>query len=201
MTNNSLIVDNFRSLLTKNGGIISMRQGQEAGFSQAEIMRAVEECQLDRISRGVYISPDQLNDEMYLAQLRRPKIVFSHNSALVLHGLTDRHPFSHSVTVPTGYNTKPLLDSGFTVFSLKHAWYEQDIVQLETPFGHMVNAYSLERTIVDSFRSRNRMDPEIVQEALKQFIRRRDIDLLRLSNLSKKFGVHKIILPCLQVLL
>jgi predicted transcriptional regulator of viral defense system len=39
--------------------------------------------------------PSELDDAMRAAHLRRPKMIFSHDSALPLYGLADRHPISH----------------------------------------------------------------------------------------------------------
>jgi predicted transcriptional regulator of viral defense system len=200
MEMNTLHNVNLQTALTKNGGIISVRQGANAGVSHMELLRSMQAGELERVSRGVYMSPDELDDVMYIAQLRRPKIVFSHDSALLLHDLTDRYPFSHTVTVPTGYNTKPLTDDGFTTFSVKRELYESDIIRLKSPLGHTVNAYGLERTIVDCVRSRSRMDAEIVTEAIKRYAVRTDKNLGSLMDNAARFGVSKLIRTYLEVL-
>jgi predicted transcriptional regulator of viral defense system len=193
--------ENLRSALSKNGGIISVRQSRGAGVSHIQLLRGMQAGELERVSRGVYMSPDELDDVMYIAQLRRPKIVFSHDSALLLHGLTDRYPLSHTVTVPTGYNVKPLTNDGFTTFSVKRSLYEQDVIQIKSPLGHSVNAYDLERTIVDCVRSRNRMDAEIVTEAVKRYAGRTDKNLGSLMDIAEQFGVTKFIRAYMEVLL
>jgi predicted transcriptional regulator of viral defense system len=191
----------LHAALHENGGIISVRQGASAGVSHMGLLRGVRTGELERVSRGVYISPDELEDVMYIAWLRRPKIVFSHDSALLLHDLTDRYPSGHTVTLPTGYNTKPLIDDGFTTFSVKRGLYERDVVQLPSPLGHTVNAYGLERTIVDCVRSRSRMDVEIVTEAIKRYAGRTDKNLGNLMDIAEQFGVTKLIRTYMEVLL
>jgi predicted transcriptional regulator of viral defense system len=191
----------LQAALDKNGGIISAKQGANAGMSHMQLLRGMKSGVLERVNRGVYMSPDELDDVMYTAQLRRPKIVFSHDSALALHGLTDRYPFSHSVTVPTGYNTKSLAEQGFTAFSVKCELYACDIVEMPSPLDHMVNTYSLERTIVDCVRSRNRMEAEIVTEAIKRYARRKDKNIGELMAIAETFGVQKPIRTYMEVLL
>ncbi|MDR1321824.1 MAG: abortive phage infection protein [Gracilibacteraceae bacterium] len=166
-----------------------------------ELLRGLQTGELERVSRGVYMSPAELDDVMYIAQLRRPKIVFSHDSALLLHDLTDRYPLSHTVTVPTGYNTKPLTDDGFTTFSVKRGLFEQDVVKLQTPLGHTVSVYGLERTIVDCVRSRSRMDAEIVTGAIKRYAGKTDKNLGNLMDIAEQFGVTKLIRTYMEVLL
>ena len=52
--------------------------------------------------------PDAWMDTMYLLQLRWEQAVFSHDSALFLHDMTDREPTQYTVTVKTGYNPSNL---------------------------------------------------------------------------------------------
>ena len=187
--------------IRESGGIISVKQGADAGVPHMTLLRGVKSGELERVARGVYMSPDELAYEMYIAQLRRPKIVFSHDSALLLHDLSDRYPLSHSVTVPTGYNTKPLTDDGFTRFSVKRELFQGGAVQMQTPLGHTVNTYDLERTIVDCVRSRNRMEAETVSEAVKRYAKRHDKNILRLPEYAEMFGVTKLIRTYMEVLL
>ena len=184
-----------------DGGIISVKQGASAGVPHIRLLRGMKSGQMERVGRGVYMLPDELDDAMYIAQLRRPKIIFSHDSALWLHDLTDRYPVSHSVTVPTGYNKKPLNDDGFTTFSVKRELYELGMVQARTPLGHTVNAYGLERTICDCVRSRSRMEAEIVSEAVKRYARRSDKNIGQLMDFAERFGVAKLIRTYMEVLL
>jgi predicted transcriptional regulator of viral defense system len=198
---NTLKNQNLKNALEKNGGIISVRQGASAGISHIQLLRGMQSGELERVSRGVYMSPDELDDVMYVAQLRRPKIVFSHDSALLLHDLTDRYPLSHTVTVPTGYNVKPLIEDGFTTFSVKRSLYEHNVIEIKSPLGHSLYAYCLERTIVDCVRSRNRMEAEIVTEAVKRYVKRIDKNLGSLMDIAEQFGVTKFIRAYMEVLL
>jgi hypothetical protein len=88
-----------------------------------------------------------------------------------------------------------------TTFSVKRGLYEQDIIQIPTPLGHTVNAYGLERTIVDCVRSRSRMDAEIVTEATKRYATRTNKNLGRLMDIAERFGVTKLIRTYMEVLL
>lgn len=71
------------------------------GFSRALLSKYVKEGLLERGRQGVYILPDSVHDDMYTLMLRSEKIVFSHDTALFLNGLSERTPFEHSVTIPS----------------------------------------------------------------------------------------------------
>jgi predicted transcriptional regulator of viral defense system len=185
---------------SKNG-IISAKQGKQAGLSYMNLSRLVKSGELERVARGVYEAAGEPDDLLYIEQLRRPKIVYSHGTALYLHDLTDRDPVSFSVSVPAGYNTKALLNEGFKVFSVKPEMYESDIIELPTKYGHSVRVYGLERSVVDVLRSRNRIDPEIVTAAIKRYVARKDKNIPLVCRTAEHFGVIKLIRTYLEVLL
>jgi len=193
--------ENLQSVLQENGGVITTAGANAVGISNECLRRLVRSGKLERVAHGVYISPDDFMDKMYVAQLRRPKIVYSHETALFLHGLTDRDPVSYTITVPSGYNTKAIIKDGMNVFSIKRELHELGSVQLETIFGHMVTAYGLERTICDCIRSRNKMDIAIVTDAVKRYVKRNDKNLNILMEMAEVFRVMKPLRSYMEVLL
>ena len=195
------VPEELQSVLTKNGGTVTTAQANEVGISNERLRLLVESGDLERAAFGVYILPDEFVDKMYTAQLRRPKIIYSHETALFLHDLTDRDPVGYTVTVPTGYNAVKLREEGFTVFTIKRELHEVGTTQLTTMFGHTVVAYGLERTICDCLRSRNQMDIAIVTEAIKRYAGRKDKNLKTLMKMAETFSVAKPLRSYMQVLL
>ena len=183
--------DNLQSILTQYGGTLTTAQANDAGISNERLRLLVNAGQLERVSFGVYISPDEFVDKMYAAQLRRPKIIYSHDTALFLHDLTDRDPINYTVTVPTGYNATRLMEDCFKVFTIKRELHEVGVTQLSTMFGHMVAVYGLERTICDCLRSRNQMDIAVVTDAIKRYVRRKEKNLNTLMQMAETFSVVK----------
>lgn len=171
------------------------------GVSNERLRLLVQASELERVSFGVYALPDELVDKMHIAQLRRPKIIYSHETALFLHDLTDRDPLCYSVTVPTGYNTTKLREDGFTVFTIKRELHSEDVVKLQTMFGHTIASYGLERTICDCLRSRNQMDIAVVTDAIKRYAKRKDKNLNALMRMGELFGVAKLLRSYMEVLL
>ena len=191
----------LRSILTKNGGTVTTAQANEIGISNERLRLLVKSSDLERAAFGVYILPDELIDKMYTAQLRRSKIIYSHETALFLHDLTDRDPVRYTVTVPTGYNATRLREEGFSVFTIAQKLHEVGIARLTTMFGHAVIAYGLERTICDCLRSRNQMDISIVTDAIKRYAGRKDKDLNMLMKMADTFGVAKPLRSYMDMLL
>ena len=54
---------------------------------------------VEKISHEVYATADTWTDAMFLIHLRCEQAVFSHESALYFHDLTDREPSPYSITV------------------------------------------------------------------------------------------------------
>jgi len=191
----------LQSILMQNNGIITTAQANEVGVSNERLRLLVKSGDLERVTFGVYILPDEFADKMFIAQLRRPKIIYSHETALFLHDLTDRDPINYTVTVPTGYNASRLRGDGFTVFTIKREFHEIGVTKLTTMFGNSVTVYGLERTICDCLRSRNQLDIAIVTDAVKRYTRRNDKNLNILMQMAETFKVTKQLRSYMEVLL
>ena len=193
--------DKLQSILLQNGGIITTAQANKVGISNERLRLLVKSDELERASFGVYMLPEEFDDEMYVIQKRKPKVIYSHETALFLHDLTDRDPLNYAVTVPTGYNAIRLNDINLDVFFTKKELHLIGVTQLKTMFGHNVTTYDMERTICDCLRSRNRMDIAIITDAVKRYARRKDKNLNILMQMAEIFHVTKLIRSYLEVLL
>ena len=78
-----------------------------------------KEKELEQAAHGVYVSPDAWVDGMYLLHLRCSQGIFSHETALFFHDLTDREPSAYSITVKRGYSTTRLKADGVFVYTIK----------------------------------------------------------------------------------
>jgi predicted transcriptional regulator of viral defense system len=191
----------LRILLDKTNGIITNKQASEVGFSRERLRLLVQAGGLERVASGVYISPDALPDRMYVEQRRKPMLIYSHDTALFLHDLTDRDPIGYSVTVPRGYNAPSLRKGGFTVFTVKPELHQLATIRKQTMFGHFVTTYSLERTVCDCIRSRNRMDIAVVTDAIRRYVRRSDKNLSALMQMAEVFRITSPLRRYMEVLL
>ncbi|WP_295165288.1 type IV toxin-antitoxin system AbiEi family antitoxin domain-containing protein [Selenomonas sp. F0473] len=191
----------LKPILTQNGNTITTAEANAAGISNERLRQLVKRGVLERPTFGVYVLPHDFVDRMYATQQRRPKIIYSHETALFLHDLTDRDPISYSVTVPTGYNTVKLREEGFTVYTIKRDLHTVETTEVETMFGHTVRVYSMERTICDCLRSRCRMDVTLLTDALRRYVRRKDKNLNTLMKMAKTFRVEQPLRHYMEVLL
>ena len=184
-----------------NNNMITTAQVIALGFSRALLSKYVKAGLLERGRQGVYILPDSVHDDMYTMMLRSDKIIFSHDTALFLNGLSERTPFEHSVTIPSDSVLSERLMEDCNCYYIKPELHDLGIVKKKTTFGNEVRCYDVERTICDLLRSRNRMDDETVISAIKNYAAYKDKDLNRLAAYAEKFRVSKILKQYMEVLL
>ena len=143
-----------------HGGIIETKIAAQRGISKAMLYKLCKEDKIHRIVKGQYILPDDMQDELLAISNRSERIIFSHETALYLHGISDRTPFEHTVTAPSGCIPSAAIKSECKVYYIKPELFELGKTTLRTPAGNDVPAYDLERTICDVIRSRNKLGTE-----------------------------------------
>ena len=188
--------------LSKNGtDVITTKAAEEAGISRAMLSKLCREGRLQRIARGQYMLSDEMPDELLSISLRTENLVFSHETALFLHGISDRTPFVHSITAPSDKIPSPALREKCKVYYIKPELFDLGRTKMTTTFGNQVPCYDLERTVCDIIRSRNKMGTETFLAALKQYAASPKKDLNRLNSYAKKMSLTNVVRQYLEVLL
>ena len=65
--------------------------------------------------------------------------------------------------------------------------------------GNKVRVYDIERCICDIIRSKNRMDLEHVKYSIREYIKRKDKNLMKLSKYADKMGIKKEVMDFVEV--
>ena len=188
-------------LIADHDGIVQTSQVVSEGISKPVFYDYIKEKKLEQVAHGVYASADAWIDALYLIHLRCEQAVFSHETALFFHNLTDREPAPYSITVKTGYNPTRLKADGVQVYTVKPELHAVGRTTAQTPFGRLVPVYDMERTICDLIRSRKGIEIQTFSTAIKQYVRRKDKNLQTLMQYASLFRVEKILRQYLEVLL
>lgn len=125
-------------LITKQNGLVLTRDAEAAGIPRHYLTLLAREGVIERVSHGIYVTPEAYVDDLYMLQARSPQLIFSHETALYLHDLTDRDPITYSVTAPTGYHNRLLTDNGLQVYTVKKQWHELGVTETTTVYGRFV---------------------------------------------------------------
>ena len=189
------------SKMKQNNNMITTAEAMELGFTRSLMSGYVKRGLLERIRHGVYLLPDAVHDDMYTLMLRSDKIIFSHDTALFLNGLSDRTPFMHSVTIPSDSSLPGSVKEECSCYYVKPELHKLGMITKVTTFGNEVRCYNAERTLCDILRSRNRLDEEMVISAIKNYVSSENKDLSLLSEYAAVFSVDKVLRRYMEVLL
>lgn len=194
----SIILDR---MLEEQNGYIRLIDAQNKGVSKYTVLDYVRKNDMGKVAPGIYISSEAWEDRLYLMQLRNRKIVFSHETALCIHNLSDREPFSPVITVGRGYNAKHLKDNGVVVHTVRPEWLELGLTQAHTFAGGIVRIYDKERCICDILKNKNRMDIQVFQMALTSYFSYKDKNIHNLMEYANVMGISDKVRQYTEVLL
>jgi predicted transcriptional regulator of viral defense system len=194
-------LEKLDELIQKHHGTVLSADLDKNQIPRVYLQMMVAEGNLERVNRGVYVSVNSIEDEMYAMQTKYPNIIYSHETALFMHGLSDRTPFEYSATVPSGYKVVGDVAKRFKIYYIKKEFHELGVVMRESPLGNPIKVYTIERTLCDLIRSRNRIDVQILNQALNRFVKLQSADFSTLMDLAKKFKIEAVLKNYLEVLL
>lgn len=194
-------LERLRKLLKEQHGIIQTSDLAELEIPRTYLSILERNGEIERISRGIYRAPNSIEDEMFSFQARYKASIFSHETALYLHDLTDRTPLFFSVTVPSGYHSNSLKKSGSKIYYVNRALFALGVEFMNSSQGNEIRATGLERTICDILRSRNKVDIQIVNDSLKRYARSKEKNIDLLYRYARQFGIHNIAREYLEILL
>ena len=142
------------------------------------------------MEHGLYFSENEWKDEMYELQHAFPNTVFSHETSLMLHELSQKSTSRLAVTVKSGSNATALYQRQCTVYYIKPKLFEVGMIEKDTWVGNRVKCYNMERTICDVLRAGSKVSPQDREYALKEYYSRRERNLHELVLMAQLFNVE-----------
>ena len=182
-------------------GIITSTQVTEAGIPRRCLSSLVRSGLLIRVERGVYTFPEIWEDELYVLQWRFSRGIFSHETALYLHAMTDRTPLRYTMTFPFGYNPHNVVKRGVVAKVAGEETYWLGIMTIASPSGNAIKVYDIERTLCDMVKTRHKADIQVVNHAMRMYAGSRERDIGRLMDYAQRLRVKPKILTYMEVLL
>ena len=182
-------------------GIITSTQVTEAGIPRRCLSSLVRSGLLVRVERGVYTLPEIWEDELYVLQWRFSRGIFSHETALYLHAMTDRTPLRYTMTFPFGYNPHNVVKRGVVAKVAGEETYWLGIMTIASPSGNAIKVYDIERTLCDMVKTRHKADIQVVNHAMRMYAGSRERDIGRLMDYAQRLRVKPKILTYMEVLL
>ena len=173
-------IEIIQELMKINNGYITSKQLTELGIHRMYLNIMLDRGIIEKLDTGIYLDVNKFPDSYY-----------------VLNGLSIKAPDSkYDVTVKKNYNSVKL--KNHNVFYVSDDIYELGLTEVKTPFGNIVRVYDIERCICDIIRSKKRMDNEHIKYSLREYIKRKDKDLVKLSKYADKMGIKKEVMDLLE---
>ena len=193
--------DELVAMARQNNGMLTSSMATAAGIARRELSEAVERGELIRLDRGVYATPDAWEDEFALSQHRFSRGIFSNETALYLHGLTDRAPDALTMTFPRGYNTSTAKAAGIDARTTVPDLHGTGAVEVRTPYGNAVVSYCPERAICDLFKSNSSPDLQLAISSIRAYLASEGRNVVRLMEYARQMKVEPKVRPYVEAML
>ncbi len=188
--------------LFRNTPILRSRDLEKAGITRIELSRYVAAGELRRLRRGIYCRPDYRPNEhgdFAIIATKAPGALICLLSALRYHGLTTQAPSQVWIAID-----RKARAPSFDYPSLKVVRFSQDAlnygVESKIVEGVMIRVTTIEKTIADCFKYRNKVGLDVALEALRDAILKRTLDRDELWRCAKVNRVSNVIRPYMEAL-
>lgn len=189
--------------LVQKLGVLRPRDLVPYGIQAEYLRRLCDRGQLKKLGRGSYVGAgSRLTPELVLAIVARavPNGVICLESALAFHGLAEFDMDEISVAIERRA-AKPRVDfPDIRVARLGGAAFTEG-VETHVLENVKVHIYSLEKTLADLFKFRNKIGPHIAVDALRSALTERDVNLRKLWHYARLCRVERVMKPYVDALL
>ena len=177
-------------MMTKNGnGYLVVADAVKSGISKQYIGEFIKKKNMEKAAPGIYIQDNVWVDELYILSLKT-NIVFSHETALFLHGLTEREPNQISLTIGKKYSGDRLRKRGYRVYTDTRGVFDIGKTEVKTNHGNIVPVYDIDRTICDIIKIKDKLDIQVFSFAIKEYMSRMDKSLHNLMQYAKMMKIE-----------
>ena len=190
----------IEQLIEEDNGYLITSKAVDAGISKTSISKYVKEHNMEKVAHVIYILDDVWPDELFILQERNKNIIYSGETALYLHGLTDREYQHICFTVPTGYNAAHIKKTNKEVHYAKDDTLQMGVCEVTSSSGNLVRAYDKERCICDMIRERKKYDVQVFQTAMKEYMAAKDKNVSLLVEYAVKLDIRDKVMMYVEVL-
>jgi predicted transcriptional regulator of viral defense system len=207
------IIEFFRN----HGGYARMKDLKTASFQTRDIGHLLGEGSIVKVKPGLYRLANVGSGKNTLPALRVrgtrsvisegimdvsraiPEGVICLISALEFHGLTTFNPSEIYVAIPNDRKIPKINYPPIKVFYFRDRFYKPGIESIPTSHAK-VNVYNKEKTVCDMFRYRSRLGEDLALEGLRNYLSRKNADVIKLREYASICRVKTRMIPYLKAL-
>lgn len=187
-------------MLEQNNGYLFTSEVEKRDISRTYLARFVKENHLEKVAKGIYISEETWEDELYILQKLYSDIIISGETALYLHGLLDREYNEITISVKPSFSGSRLREKGVIIRREKDPLFGLGATEIETNLGNKVAVYDKERCICDLVKNRKKIEVQNYQTAIKTYMRDSNKDLSKLITYAEVLNVRDEVMKYIEVL-
>ena len=189
-------------IFRRHNGILRTAEAIRLGIHPVYLYKLRDEGKLESLGRGVFrlaSMPDFSEPDLVLVAKRIPQGVVCLISALSYYELTTQIPHFVYVALPKASRLPQVEYPPLRCFWYSKNAYEAG-VEIISVNGFPVRIYSIEKTLADCLKFRQKIGMDVVLEALKEYWRQGKTDLDKLYDYAKICRVEKILQPIIETI-
>ncbi|MDD3416383.1 MAG: type IV toxin-antitoxin system AbiEi family antitoxin domain-containing protein [Lachnospiraceae bacterium] len=190
----------LQTMIEENNGYLITSQAVEAGITKPFLSKYIKAHHMEKAAHGIYNEEDVWPDELYIMQMRSKAVIFCGETALFLHGMTDREYSKICVSVPAKYNVSHLKNENIEVRYVQEDIYSLGVCEVKSSSGNYVKAYDMERCICDLIKDRKKYEVQLFQTAMKEYMSNKDKRISTLIEYAEKLGIRDEVMKYVEVL-
>ena len=192
-------VEEFR----RRGGVLRTKDALRAGIHPRTLYALRDEGVIEYLSRGIYRltdTPSLANPDLVTVSLRAAEGVVCLLSALSFHEITTQIPHEIHLAIPRNAEAPRIDYPPVRIYWFAGKAFSEGIETYKLD-GIPVRVYSLEKTLADCFKYRNKIGMDTVLEALRFCKQYKQLDVESLMRYAAICRVQSIMRPYLEAIL
>lgn len=193
-----------RSLFKSHGGMLRTNEAVRLGVHPRTLYELRDSGELLSVGRGLYRlaeAPLLTHPEWVAVASLIPRSVICLISALAHHSLTTQVPHNVDIALPSHAQVPRVQGVPIRVFWFPKRAFDAgvDVIKID---GVPIKIYSMEKTIADCFKYRNKVGIDVAVEALRTYREKvRRLPVNKLLEYARICRVEKVMRPYLEAVL
>jgi predicted transcriptional regulator of viral defense system len=189
---------NLESLFKSQNGYLTKDQLPSRSLYY-RLLELIHEGQVERVKNGVYFMESATkNPEMIDVSKLVPGGVICMDSAWFHYELTVQIPQAFHIAIEKSRKLKLPDYPPIDLYYWKKEYHELGVVKQEMG-GFEVDIYSMEKSVCDAVKFRNKIGFELMSGILKRYLKRKDRNLEKLMEYAKAMRLDNVLRTYLEV--
>ncbi len=189
-------------IFKKNHSLLRTAEALRLGIHPRTLYQMRDEGLIEQLAKGVYRLievPDFSEPDLVLISKKIPNGIICLISALAFYEITTQIPHFVYVAIPHKARESRLSYPPIRYFHYSEKTYNAG-VETKLIGGYPIKIFSIEKTLADCIKFRNKIGMDVVIEALKMYWQLKDTKIDKLFEYAKLNRVEKILQPIMETI-